>query len=83
MAEYNKKLNEGPESVQQIPSKEEGAEEEASGEVETGREDQDFYNEFLNDLKRELIAQTAGKPERTVFDFNRVTQDLTNFNALV
>lgn len=29
------------------------------------------------------MAQTAGKPEKTVFDFNRVSQDLTNFTAMM
>lgn len=80
-------INEGPErlmsgagaAVEEEVLPEEAAEE---GAVEDGKnkDDQDGYNEFISNIKSEMVKTTLGtEGDKVAFKFDRVTDDLFGF----
>ena len=80
-------INEGPERLMSGGAAAAGEEEILPEEDEVAatagdqnKEDSEAYNEFIRDIKTDLFRTTIGKDgEKSVFQFDRVTDDLYGF----
>ena len=65
----------------QVENEEAIEEEEGAADAEN-REEQELYNSYLQNFKQEFFKINSGDGIKTPFDFNRVTQDVSDFKSL-